>query len=127
MSTADIASFSPPSTSLDDVLPAWTHDLGDLQTAIPELAKDARRLGELDCVIGEIPTLHRSVHGDARELAGLERNSVHLVLTSPPYWTLKQYRDSDGQMGHLKDYDHFLAELTRSGSAVSTYLFQAAD
>lgn len=113
MTTADLAPFSPPSTSLDDVLPSWTHELRDLQTAIPELAKDANRVAELDCVVGEIPTLHRSVRGDARELAGLEPNSVHLVLTSPPYWTLKEYRQSEGQMGHLEDYDHFLAELDR--------------
>jgi DNA modification methylase len=113
VTTADLAPFSPPSPSLDDLFPAWTHDLGDLQTAIPELAKDAKRLAELDCVIGEIPTLHRSVLGDARELAGLEPNSVHLVLTSPPYWTLKEYRQSEGQMGHLEDYDHFLTELDK--------------
>ncbi len=113
MTTAELAPFCPPLTSLDDVLPAWTQDLGDLQTAIPELAKDARHLAELDCVIGEIPTLHRSVHGDARELASVEPNSVHLVLTSPPYWTLKEYRYSDGQMGHLTDYEHFLAELDK--------------
>jgi DNA modification methylase len=113
VTTADLAPFSPPSLSLDGLLPAWTQDLGDLQTAIPELAKDAKRFAELDCVIGEIPTLHRSVLGDARELAGLEPNSVHLVLTSPPYWTLKEYRQSEGQMGHLEDYDHFLTELDR--------------
>jgi len=113
MTTADLAPFSPPSLSLGGLLPAWTHDLGDLQIAIPELAKDAKRLAELNCVIGEISTLHRSVHGDARDLAGLEPNSVHLVLTSPPYWTLKEYRQSEGQMGHLEDYDHFLAELDR--------------
>ena len=72
MTTADLAPFSPPPTRLDDVLPAWTHDLDDLQIAIPELAKDARRLAELDCVIGEIPTLHRSVHG-GREGIGWAR------------------------------------------------------
>jgi DNA modification methylase len=113
MTTVDLAPFSPPSTSLDNFLPAWTHTLGDLQTAIPKLAKDAKRLAELDSVTGEIPTLHRSVHGDARDLAGIEPNSVHLVLTSPPYWTLKEYRDSEGQMGHLQDYDHFLSELDK--------------
>ncbi len=113
MPTADLAPFLPPSPNLDDVLPAWTRDLGDLQTAIPELAKNTKRLAELDCVIGEIPTLHRIVHGDARELVGLEPNTVHLVLTSPPYWTLKEYRNSEGQMGHLQDYDHFLAELDK--------------
>jgi len=41
----------------------------------------------------------------------LEPRSVHLVVTSPPYWTLKDYNDVDGQMGHIGDYDGFLREL----------------
>lgn len=113
MKTLNLVPFLPPLTNLDDFLPEWTHTLGDLQTAIPELARDAKRLAELDCVLGEIPTRHRSVRGDSRDLTGIEANSVHLVLTSPPYWTLKEYRDSEGQMGHLDDYDHFLAELDK--------------
>ena len=95
MSTAQLAPFTPPVGNFHDLLPAWTQKLGDLQTSIPELAKDSKRLAELDSVIGEIPTLHRSVRGDARELIGIEPNSVHLVLTSPPYWTLKEYRPRD--------------------------------
>jgi len=113
MSTIEFPSFSPPKGELEEFLPNWAHQLADLQTAIPELAKDPKRLSELEVVVGEIPTLHRSVRGDARELMGLESNSVHLVLTSPPYWTLKEYRDSEGQMGHFEDYDYFLAELDR--------------
>jgi DNA modification methylase len=46
-------------------------------------------------------------------MPGLEPNSVHLVLTSPPYWTLKEYRDSEGQLGHVEDYDQFLQELDK--------------
>lgn len=46
-------------------------------------------------------------------MPGLESNSVHLVLTSPPYWTLKEYRDSEGQLGHVEDYDQFLEELDK--------------
>jgi len=34
-----------------------------------------------------------------------------LVLTSPPYWTLKEYRNTEGQLGHVVDYDDFLQEL----------------
>jgi DNA modification methylase len=33
------------------------------------------------------------------------------VVTSPPYWTLKKYNESDGQMGHIEDYERFLDEL----------------
>ena len=113
MSTIEFPPFSPPQGELDAFLPKWVRQISDLQTAIPELAKDPKRLSELEAIAGEIPTLHRSVRGDARELIGLEPNSVHLVLTSPPYWTLNEYRDSEGQMGHFEDYDYFLAELDR--------------
>ena len=113
MPTIDLTPFSPPSAPVDELLPVWTRDLADLQTAIPELAKDPKRLAELDCLLGEIPTLHRSICGDARDLAGIVPNSIHLVLTSPPYWTLKEYRDSEGQMGHLQDYEQFLVELDK--------------
>ncbi len=63
--------------------------------------------------IEEIPTHHRLVQGDARDLSFLENESVHLVVTSPPYWTLKRYNESDGQMGHIEDYEQFVSELSR--------------
>jgi site-specific DNA-methyltransferase (adenine-specific) len=49
--------------------------------------------------------------GDARRLAWIEDESVHLIVTSPPYWTLKRYNDAPGQLGHLEDYEAFLDEL----------------
>jgi DNA modification methylase len=61
----------------------------------------------------EIPTVHRLVQGDARDLSFISSGTIHLVITSPPYWTLKRYNDSEGQMGHIADYEQFLAELTR--------------
>ncbi len=61
--------------------------------------------------IDEIPTKHRLVQGDARDLSFIPDESIHLVVTSPPYWTLKRYNDSEGQMGHIEDYESFLAEL----------------
>jgi DNA modification methylase len=59
---------------------------------------------------------HRIFLGDAREMAELaEPGSVHLVVTSPPYWTLKQYDGAAGplQLGHLEDYREFRHELGR--------------
>jgi len=36
------------------------------------------------------------------------------VVTSPPYWTLKEYAPGNqNQMGHFEDYEHFLSELDR--------------
>lgn len=51
--------------------------------------------------------------GDARELDWIPNESVHLVVTSPPYWTLKEYNDHPGQLGHVKEYEEFLDELDR--------------
>jgi site-specific DNA-methyltransferase (adenine-specific) len=51
--------------------------------------------------------------GDARELSWLADDSVHLVVTSPPYWTLKRYNERPGQLGHVADYEGFLDELDR--------------
>jgi site-specific DNA-methyltransferase (adenine-specific) len=58
-------------------------------------------------------TVHRLHQGDARNLAWIPDASVHLVVTSPPYWTLKEYPRHAGQMGHIEDYDHFLDELDK--------------
>jgi site-specific DNA-methyltransferase (adenine-specific) len=56
-------------------------------------------------------TRHRLHRGDARELGWLEDGSVHLVVTSPPYWTLKKYNDHPGQLGDIADYEAFHDEL----------------
>ncbi len=58
-------------------------------------------------------THHRLVEGDARDLSFLANESLHLVVTSPPYWTLKRYRDIPKQLGHVGDYETFVGELTK--------------
>ena len=58
-------------------------------------------------------TVHRIVEGDARDLSWVPDESVHLVVTSPPYWTLKDYQHSEGQLGDIEDYEAFLGELDR--------------
>jgi len=62
---------------------------------------------------GKSPTTHRLYQGDARNFAFLPNNSVHLVLTSPPYWKLKRYNENVGQLGHLQDYEEFLTNLNQ--------------
>ena len=58
-------------------------------------------------------TTHRLIQGDNRSLPFLPDGSVHLVVTSPPYWSLKRYNENPAQMGHIVDYEKFLAELTK--------------
>ena len=58
-------------------------------------------------------TVHRLINGDARDLSFLDDESVHLVVTSPPYWNLKRYNETPDQLGHIEDYETFLKELQR--------------
>ena len=61
----------------------------------------------------QILTMHKLVNGDARDLSFIEDESVHLVLTSPPYWNLKRYKDNPNQLGHIVQYEEFLSELEK--------------
>jgi len=101
--TSDLASFVPP-----EIYP-----LVDPQTEIPRIAKDKRLVRLIEDAVRRVPTTHSLNLGDARTMDKLGEGSVHLVVTSPPYWTLKEYRDSEGQMGHIEDYEQFLAELDK--------------
>jgi DNA modification methylase len=56
---------------------------------------------------------HRLIQGDARDLSFLDDLSVHLVITSPPYWTLKRYNEHPNQLGHVEDYETFIEELSK--------------
>jgi len=58
-------------------------------------------------------TSHRLMQGDARDLSKIASETVHLVVTSPPYWTLKQYEPHAAQMGDISDYSKFLVELDK--------------
>lgn len=51
--------------------------------------------------------------GDSRNLDWISSGSVHLVLTSPPYWTLKEYPLGENQLGLVTDYESFLDELDK--------------
>jgi len=58
-------------------------------------------------------TEHRLHLGDARDLSWVPDRSVHLIVTSPPYWTLKKYETRRGQLGDVEEYEAFLAELAK--------------
>ena len=96
--------------SLTELLPQALRKLRNPQTDLPRIAKDRKLTGLIESALRDVPTEHDLRQGDARSMR-LEPESVHLVLTSPPYWTLKEYRDSDGQLGHVGDYDQFLSDL----------------
>lgn len=99
--------------SLAEFVPKEVYPLDDPQRDIPRIAKDKILVQLIDEAVRQVPTAHTLKCGDARKMAELPPNSVHLVVTSPPYWTLKEYRDSEGQIGHIEDYDRFLDELDK--------------
>jgi DNA modification methylase len=92
-------------------LPSLPLDENSLKRALPALAKDEKRVGAIHAALREASTTHRLYRRDARRFDDLESESVHLVVTSPPYWTLKRYNDSNGQLGAISDYEEFLGEL----------------
>jgi DNA modification methylase len=67
-------------------------------------------------------TTHRIRCSDARDLSDLESESVHLIVTSPPYWTLKDYPANERQLGAVQDYERFLIELDKVWAECSRVL-----
>lgn len=55
-------------------------------------------------------TIHKIVHGDSRQMNLLPDKSVHLVVTSPPYWQLKDYGSED-QIGYNESYEQYINNL----------------
>jgi DNA modification methylase len=80
---------------------------------IPKLVKDSSAISILEKRLDALPTHHKLVLGDSRDLKKIEASSVHLVVTSPPYWTLKEYPRVNGQLGQIVEYATFLKELDK--------------
>ncbi|MYE15840.1 MAG: site-specific DNA-methyltransferase [Gemmatimonadetes bacterium] len=75
------------------------------------MARDSTESSKVAAAVHEVTSEHLIIRGDARDLSGLGNESVHLVVTSPPYWTLKKYNEGDSQLGAIGDYELFVAEL----------------
>lgn len=96
---------------LESYVPTALRNLSDPRHELPRVAKDARLTAAIEAAVSRVPTRHHLHLGDARVADFLEPGSVHLVVTSPPYWTLKEYRRSQGQLGWIGDYGEFLQQL----------------
>lgn len=83
--------------------------------AVAKLLKVNRLLRECRWPAPYDRTRHEMILGDARDLSALSDESVHLVVTSPPYFNLKPYASDagGGQLGRVDDYEAFLAELDK--------------
>ena len=55
-------------------------------------------------------TEHKIVFGDSRSLNRIKDKSVQLIITSPPYWQLKDY-GTDNQIGFNDSYEEYINNL----------------
>src|SRR3972149_8394615 len=94
-------------------LPEGLGEILNHQTDLPRIAKDEKLIAAIEAKLEQLPTQHDLYRTDSRTIDFLAPESVHLVVTSPPYWTLKEYNVSEGQMGYIADYDKFLDEVDK--------------
>ena len=55
-------------------------------------------------------TIHKIINGDSRQMTELENKSVDLIITSPPYWQLKDY-GAENQIGYNDSYEEYINNL----------------
>ncbi len=55
-------------------------------------------------------TKHKIINGDSRKMVETDSKSVHLIITSPPYWQLKDYGTED-QIGFNDSYENYINNL----------------
>jgi modification methylase len=53
---------------------------------------------------------HKIINGDSRRMSELLDESIHLIITSPPYWQLKDY-GADNQIGFNDSYESYINNL----------------
>lgn len=58
-------------------------------------------------------TRHKVVQGDSRNLGMVAENSVHLIVTSPPYFNAKDYSQWDSLDGYVDDMKSVFKECFR--------------
>lgn len=58
----------------------------------------------------ESPIVHRVITGDSRDMSELQDESVQLIVTSPPYWQLKDYGE-EKQIGFHQSYEEYINDL----------------
>jgi DNA modification methylase len=55
-------------------------------------------------------TQHKIIFGDSRQMTEISLESVHLIITSPPYWQLKDYGCPE-QIGFDDTYEDYINNL----------------
>ena len=53
---------------------------------------------------------HKIIFGDSRKMSLINDKSIQLIITSPPYWQLKDY-GSENQIGFNDSYENYINNL----------------
>jgi DNA modification methylase len=72
----------------------------------------------------KIDFINKVFYKDARDMSEIPDNSIHLIVTSPPYFNVKDYskdgyqvnkvsEKKKGQIGDIKDYKKYISELLK--------------
>jgi len=57
-----------------------------------------------------VKTYHKIITGDSRDMSLVQDESIHLIITSPPYWQLKDY-GTESQIGFNDSYEGYINNL----------------
>jgi DNA modification methylase len=88
----------------------------ELRSEIPALARDKGRMKEVEAAVQNLPSNHELYQADSRSLDFVDDESVQLVVTSPPYFNLKDYENGTGgedQLGDIDKYEHFNEQIDK--------------
>ena len=88
----------------------------DLLDIIPLQSGNHRPVDDVAVKPIEVAVAHDSrqviIRGDSRDMSGdIDDESVHLAVTSPPYFNAKMYSESSNDLGNVHDLDEWLSEI----------------
>jgi DNA modification methylase len=66
-------------------------------------------------------TTHTLINGDSRQMNLIKDKTLHLIITSPPYWQLKDY-GTDEQIGFHESYENYINDLNKVWSECNRIL-----
>ena len=67
-------------------------------------------------------TKHKIIFGDCRQMPEINDSSIHFIVTSPPYWSIKDYGHPE-QIGSGETYEAYLDSLRNVLSECKRVLF----
>ncbi len=125
LSVGEVAAYT--GLSVDDIhsrvrmnqLPAYKSTSGQYRFRLQDIA--AFRKDEIssritvgdDTSIERNQTAQRVILGDSRRMTLIPDSSVHLAITSPPYFDAKMYSESnDGDLGNVHNLEEWVDEIT---------------